>query len=132
MIDDEEEEAEEPVHTQFHSHTIPAIDIAGYLRRVTKYCKSDNEMLIAIVVYIKRIRDAMLQSEGVLLSVDTMSVHRLVISGFVIANKYFSDTFYQTRHYAKVGGFEADEINRLEAVMIKHLRFYLGITIEDM
>ncbi|KAI8869029.1 hypothetical protein GQ42DRAFT_116224, partial [Ramicandelaber brevisporus] len=115
----------------FHSQTIPAIDVQGYFKRIIKYCKCDNEMLLAVVVYMKRICDA-IRSEGNTFAVDQMSVHRLIITAFAVANKYFSDTFYQNARYAKVGGFDTLELNKLENAFLRMVNYYVGVNIEDL
>jgi hypothetical protein len=82
--------------TCFHARSIPSIDIQAYLTRILKYCPCNNECFLSLLVYF----DRMSQREE--LRIDSYNIHRLVISGIMIASKFFSDVFFTNTRYAKV------------------------------
>lgn len=117
-----------PSRTQFHAQSIPSIDISSYLTRIQKYCPATNECYIAILVYIHhimRLNKSKLYHSPI--TVDSYSIHRLIISSIMLSAKLFSDVFFTNHRYAKVGGIKADELNRLEVLMLLSLDFELFI-----
>jgi hypothetical protein len=42
------------------------------------------------------------------------NVHRLMITGMVIATKYFDDFYYKNTFYAKLGGITTELLNEME------------------
>jgi hypothetical protein len=65
-------------------------------------------------------------------SVDSFNVHRLVITGIVVASKFCSDIFYTNSRYAKVGGLPLAELNHLEFQFLLMNDFRLMITLEEL
>lgn len=84
-------------YTCFHARSIPSIDIYSYLNRILKYCPCTNECFLSLLVYFDRMSR---NSTG--LRIDSFNVHRLVISGIMVASKFFSDIFFTNARYAKV------------------------------
>jgi len=117
-----------PSRTQFHAQSVPTIDILSYLVRIQKYCPATNECYLAIIVYVHhliRLNATKLYSTPI--TVDSYSIHRLVITSIVLAAKLFSDIFFTNHRYAKVGGIKVDELNRLEVSLLLALDFKLFI-----
>lgn len=83
--------------TSFHARTIPSIDIESYLLRILKYCPCTNECFLSLLVYFDRMARNSTQ-----LRLDSFNIHRLIISGIMVASKFFSDVFYTNTRYAKV------------------------------
>lgn len=81
----------------FYARAIPNIDIEAYLVRILKYCPCANECFLSLLVYFDRMSR---NSSG--LRIDSFNIHRLVITGIMIASKFFSDVFYTNTRYAKV------------------------------
>jgi hypothetical protein len=82
----------------FYARAIPSIDIQSYLQRILKYCPCANECFLSLLVYF----DRMSRNSSGLLRIDSYNIHRLVITGIMVASKFFSDVFYTNARYAKV------------------------------
>lgn len=81
----------------FYARAVPSIDIKSYLARILKYCPCTNECFLSLLVYFDRMSR---NSSG--LRIDSYNIHRLVITGIMVASKFFSDVFYTNARYAKV------------------------------
>lgn len=116
----------------FHARNIPSITITAYLNRILKYCPTDPEVFISVLVYFDRIlRIANDHAQPIFgsyfaaynvipnpplvhsplppqthdddnFTVDSFNVHRLVITTIAVATKFFSDQFYTNSRYARV------------------------------
>jgi hypothetical protein len=116
----------------FHARNIPSITITAYLNRILKYCPTDPEVFISVLVYFDRIlRIASSHAEPIFgsyyssynpvpspplvhspapapaiddetFTIDSFNVHRLVITTIAVATKFFSDQFYTNSRYARV------------------------------
>jgi PHO85 cyclin-6/7 len=116
----------------FHARNIPSITITAYLNRILKYCPTDPEVFISVLVYFDRIlRIANSHAEPIFgsyyssyipvpspplvhspasspalddetFTIDSFNVHRLVITTIAVATKFFSDQFYTNSRYARV------------------------------
>ncbi|TPX59945.1 hypothetical protein PhCBS80983_g02123 [Powellomyces hirtus] len=146
--------------TRFHARTKPSIDILGYANRIMKYAPCGNECFLAVLIYLERMEDpsrrflsggfgsngskerglisampvkggcaATLASSDVL--VDSYNVHRLMITGIMVAVKFHSDVFFTNLHYARVGGLPVHELNELEMEFLLSSGFNLTISIEE-
>lgn len=123
----------QPGLSSFHAQSIPTIDIHSYLHRIQKYCPAPNECFLAILVYMHRLmrhnqNDRFEDS----FTVDSYSVHRLVITAIMASAKYFSDVFFTNSRYAKVGGIPVSELNHLEVHLLVALDFQLAIPIAEL
>lgn len=81
----------------FHAKSIPSIDIQSYFNRILKYCPCTNECFLSLLIYFDRLSR---NTTGLLIT--SFNIHRLIITGIMVANKFFSDTFYTNARYAKV------------------------------
>lgn len=104
----------------FHARNIPSISIQSYLTRILKYCPMSSDIFLSLLVYFDRMSNApntktcsqhlttfsstkQLMGDTVYtFSIDSYNVHRLVITGIVVASKFCSDVFYTNSRYAKV------------------------------
>ncbi|KAI8080227.1 cyclin-domain-containing protein [Gilbertella persicaria] len=111
----------------FYARAIPSIDIQSYLGRILKYCPCSNECFLSLLVYFDRMSR---NSSG--LRIDSYNIHRLVITGIMVASKFFSDIFYTNARYAKVGGLPVSELNALELQFLKLNNFKLNVQVEEL
>ncbi|OBZ88129.1 PHO85 cyclin-like protein psl1 [Choanephora cucurbitarum] len=111
----------------FYARAIPTIDIQAYLGRILKYCPCSNECFLSLLVYFDRMSR---NSSG--LRIDSYNIHRLVITGIMVASKFFSDIFYTNARYAKVGGLPVAELNALELQFLKLNNFNLNVQVEEL
>jgi hypothetical protein len=110
----------------FHARNIPSITITAYHNRILKYCPTDPEVFISVLVYFDRIlriangfprpifgecyrrpSDPFSPTQSPPFSpdeftIDSFNVHRLVITTVAVATKFFSDQFYTNSRYARV------------------------------
>jgi PHO85 cyclin-6/7 len=106
----------------FHARNIPSITVTAYLHRILRYCPTDPEVFISVLVYFDRIlrltsprarpifgqyfQYPILPTLGEISSddfaIDSFNVHRLVITTIAVATKFFSDQFYTNSRYARV------------------------------
>lgn len=107
----------------FHARNIPSISIQSYLTRILKYCPMSSDIFLSLLVYFDRMSKVptadgptvaqqsiftstkqLMGNEHHPFSIDSYNVHRLVITGIVVASKFCSDVFYTNSRYAKASG----------------------------
>jgi hypothetical protein len=62
---------------------------------------------------------------------DSLNVHRLVVTSVMLAAKFFDDMYLDNQHYAAVGGVPKIEMNILELEFLFLLEFNLFVTTAD-
>ncbi|OBZ89152.1 PHO85 cyclin-like protein psl1, partial [Choanephora cucurbitarum] len=125
VMDAKEEPPKQKLSTCFHARSIPSISIHAYLMRILKYCPCANECFLAVLVYFDRISQSAI-------TIDPYNIHRLLISGIMVASKLYSDVFFTNTRYAKVGGLPVTELNRLELEFIAMNQFSLFVSMEEL
>ncbi|KAI7867390.1 cyclin-domain-containing protein [Spinellus fusiger] len=120
-----------PTNNSFRSCTIPSIPISSYLFRIFQYCPCTNECFLAILVYFDRMAKNSLGSNS-LFFIDSYTIHRLVITGVMMATKFFADNYYTSSCYAKIGGIALLELNRLEIEFLSLNSYNLCISVEEL
>lgn len=113
--------------TVFDSSAIPPIGIDKYLMRLQSYFQCSDACFIAALILV----DRMLGYDGGELPVTKQNVHRLFLACLVVAAKYHEDVVFANNHYAKAGGVQLREVNRLERVLLQALDFDLSIAPEQ-
>ncbi|KAJ1742787.1 cyclin-like protein interacting with PHO85 [Coemansia sp. RSA 990] len=112
--------------TLFHARSVPTIDLETYTSRILKYCPCQNEVFLALIVYMQQMIDRCARRQ-IPFTVDAYSIHRLIITGVTIGSKWFSDVFFTNSRYAKVGGLSVSELNNLEVQFLSIIDFDLNI-----
>lgn len=100
--------------TRFHSRSPPQISIYNYLLRLAHYSSLENCVLIATVYYID-----LLTKKYPSFALNSLTVHRFLLTATTIASKALCDSFCSNQHYAKVGGVNIIELNLLEVEFLK-------------
>lgn len=118
------------LYASFHARSVPSISIYAYLTRILKYCPCANECFLALLVYFDRM--SRLDKHTVGLQIHAYNIHRLIISGVMVASKLFSDVFFTNTRYAKVGGLPVTELNKLELEFLALNNFSLFISTEEL
>jgi hypothetical protein len=85
----------------FHSRAIPSISIQAYLTRILKFAPFHSECLISLLIYLDRIQEVSIQ-RNYRFALTSYNIHRLLITGVLVASKFQSDVFYPNSRYAKV------------------------------
>ncbi|QUC17090.1 uncharacterized protein UV8b_01331 [Ustilaginoidea virens] len=95
--------------TRFHSRTAPGISVQDYLHRLARHATLTPPLLLAMVYYIDRL--CALYPE---FTINTLTVHRFLITAATVAAKGLSDSFWNNTTYARVGGVRVAELKLLE------------------
>ncbi|KAJ3556299.1 hypothetical protein NPX13_g10164 [Xylaria arbuscula] len=95
--------------TRFHSRTAPGISVLDYLQRLAKHATLTPPLLLSMVYYIDRL--CALYTD---FTINTLTVHRFLITAATVAGKGLSDSFWNNSFYARVGGVKVAELKLLE------------------
>ncbi|KAF5761247.1 putative cyclin PHO80, Cyclin-like superfamily [Helianthus annuus] len=106
----------------FHGLTRPTISIQSYLERIFKYANCSPSCYVVAYVYLDRFTQ-----QQPALSINSFNVHRLLITGVMVAAKFMDDLYYNNAYYAKVGGISTTEMNFLEVDFLFGLGFQLNV-----
>ena len=99
----------------------PNISIYDFLKRLYKYSKVSENILILVLIYIDRL------CRNRKICLNYFNIHKLIIASFVTAIKFNSDEYYSMEIYAKLGGISQKEIVSLEYEFIALLDFNLFV-----
>ncbi|GLC46058.1 hypothetical protein PLESTM_001820500 [Pleodorina starrii] len=113
--------------TVFHGLRPPPIGLPAYVERVAKYTKCSPVCFIMSLVYM----DLLGQRDPDMLPTP-LNVHRLLLSGVMLAAKLTDDHYFNNAFYGRVGGVSAQEINRLELEMLRLLDYRLHVPWEEV
>lgn len=104
-----------------YSNKIPKIKIEDYIIRFFTYSKIEISTLILSYIYIKRF----INKENYIISF--RNIFRLIMSCIILAIKFNENKVYKNTFYAKVGGFDVDDLNNLEYNVFSRLDFNLRV-----
>lgn len=113
-------------NTRFSVGRIPFIDLKTYINRMVKYIPCSIESVFILFVFLKRLRDHAGPS-----FINPFTVHRIVITGLLIAAKYHDDIYFNNKYYARVGGISLREMNMLELEFLARIQFNLFLSQEE-
>lgn len=99
----------------------PDISIYEFLKRLYKYSKVSEKILILVLIYIDRL------CRNRKINPNYFNIHKLIIAAFVTSIKFYSDEYYSLEFYAKLGGISPKEIVVLEYEFITLLDFKLFV-----
>ena len=91
------------------SRTAPGISVSDYLHRLAKHATLSPPLLLSMVYYIDRL--CALYPD---FTINTLTVHRFLITAATVAAKGLSDSFWNNSTYARVGGVRVAELKLLE------------------
>lgn len=104
--------------TRFHSRSAPGISVYDYLVRICRFCPVENAILLSVVYFIdllsKRYPDFV---------VNSLTVHRFLITAVMAGSKGLCDSFCTNSHYARVGGIPRVELNLLEVEFLTRVEY---------
>ncbi|CAI9101216.1 OLC1v1038488C1 [Oldenlandia corymbosa var. corymbosa] len=107
----------------FHGLTRPTISIENYLDRIFKFANCSPCCFIVAYIYLDRFTQ-----RQPALPINSLNVHRLLITSVMVAAKFMDDMYYNNAYYAKVGGISTTEMNFLEVDFLFGLGFHLNVT----
>jgi hypothetical protein len=109
--------------TAFNSAQVPGIPLINYIERISKWSTCSGEAFFLALVYI----DRMIKCNPAFL-VTSLNVHRLALTGIMLAAKYFDDQHLNNHAYSKIGGISPQELNDLEVEFLFLVGFDLSVT----
>jgi len=112
--------------SKFHALRPPPISIQDYLDRIAKYSCCSEECFVLALIYI----DRLIQCNPEFL-VNSLNVHRIIITSVMLAAKFFDDHYYNNAYYGKVGGVSNAEVNSLEIEFLFMVNFNLFVATEE-
>ncbi|KAJ1767929.1 cyclin-like protein interacting with PHO85, partial [Coemansia sp. RSA 1824] len=116
--------------TQFHSHAILTISMHDYLEHLAKYVCLENDLLLAMLVYIDHI--TCVQNHQPAFAPSPFNIHHMALAAIVVAHKFNSDIFFNNARYSKVGGILLVEMNQLELELLFLAKFDLKVDITEL
>ena len=108
--------------TMFHTERVPSITISSYLCRLAQYTECSSEVLIQSIIHINRILH-----HRPSFKVNSLNIHRLLLTSLLCSAKFFDDCYYNNAYYAKVGGISVKELNELEIEFLALINFDLFV-----
>eukprot|EP00298_Acanthocystis_sp_HF-20_P004858 c15172_g1_i1.p1 GENE.c15172_g1_i1~~c15172_g1_i1.p1 ORF type:complete len:191 (+),score=49.71 c15172_g1_i1:69-641(+) len=112
--------------TKFDGLGAPEINIRSYLDRIFQYANCSNECFVLALIFVDRI----IQRHPDFY-VSNYNIHRLFITGVMVAAKFFDDVYFNNAFYARVGGISLNELNELEIEFLFLLNFTLHTDPEE-
>lgn len=92
---------------------------------IRKKLQCSRECFILALVYIDRVVEDSAEI------VNNVTVHRLLLTSILIASKVLDDKGEDNAAYARVGGLTTQELNQLEALFLKCLKWRLFVKPQD-
>ncbi|CEP63387.1 Pho80p LALA0_S08e01266g [Lachancea lanzarotensis] len=117
-INDSASRTEQYELTRFHSRVPPQISVYDYLMRMTRYSALEPAVLIASVYYID-----LFSAVYPAFSLNSLTVHRFLLTATAVASKGLCDSFCTNTHYARVGGVQCSELHVLENDFLKRVKY---------
>jgi len=108
--------------TRFHALRPPQITIKFYLKRIAKHSSCSEECFVLALIYI----DRLINTNSNFL-VNSLNVHRIIITSVMVGAKFFDDQYFNNTHFAKVGGISVKEMNLLEIEFLFMINLHLFV-----
>ena len=140
-----EREFENKIHREsqkvspFESSSKPAIPPALYLQLLCHTLQMPEEHTVCALVLINRIctmsglcypriyqKDKDTPADR-RLTINSLTVHRLILTSLLVTHKYFTDFFYLNSDISKAGGVSLQELNQLEEEFLELIDFNLSV-----
>ncbi|QIX02498.1 hypothetical protein AMS68_008015 [Peltaster fructicola] len=104
--------------TRFHSRAPPGISVSDYLQRLIQHATLSPPILLSMVYYIDRL--CQLYSA---FTINSLTVHRFLITAATVAAKGLSDSFWTNPTYARIGGIPVSELATLELEFLQKVQW---------
>lgn len=111
--------------TRFHSRSPPGISIKDYLIRIIKFCSLEKSIVLSMIYFID-----LLCTTYSTFNINSLTVHRFMITAAMVASKGLCDSFCTNSHYARVGGLSKPELNLLEVEFLTRVDYRIVPTLE--
>merc|ERR1719266_689595 len=93
---------------------------------MAKYFGCSQECFVMAMVYLNR---AVTLNPN--FSIDSLNIHKLLLSSVVLATKYLDDDYFLNSHFAEIGGVKLPELNKLELSFLQLIQWRLHVLPDD-
>ncbi|KAK1283279.1 Cyclin-U1-1 [Acorus calamus] len=107
----------------FRGAKAPGISVAKYLERMHRFTSCSPSCFVVAFAYVDRLVHLHPGSRVV-----STNVHRLIVTGVLIASKVLDDLHDSNQFFARVGGVTKREMNRMELEMLFLLDFKVSLS----
>lgn len=114
-----------PSSLNFYCQSIPSISIIDYISDLVRDIGVDENQVIGVLILLDRYLSLPDQN------LNLLNVHSLIAVAFVVAQKSFSDTYYDMSHYAKASSISFALLLELEEKFISDIDFNVFVSRED-
>lgn len=104
--------------TRFHSRAPPGISVSDYLQRLIQHATLSPPIMLSMVYYIDR-----LCALYPAFTINSLTVHRFLITAATVAAKGLSDSFWTNPTYARIGGIPTTELAQLEMELLQKVQW---------
>lgn len=104
--------------TRFHSRAPPGISVSDYLQRLIQHATLSPPILLSTVYYIDRLCNMYSA-----FTINSLTVHRFLITAATVASKGLSDSFWTNPTYARIGGIPVSELATLELEFLQRVQW---------
>lgn len=122
MVTNYSNDSDSDIRFMFNSNVKPTITVSDYIQRIFKYSECSSESAILAFIYI----NSFLQLSNSKLNI--FNAHRILLVGFMLANKFLDDEVLDNAHYARIGCVSLSEINMLEIQFLCSINYSLHIS----
>ena len=95
-----------------------------YLKRFKHFCQPEGSTLLISIIYIDRF------CEMSHLKLTIQNIQKIFLISIVLAIKYNEDSHFNNETYAKVGGINLCDLNKLESIFLNTVGFNMNIKTE--
>ncbi|KAH9811622.1 cyclin-domain-containing protein [Melampsora americana] len=128
--------------SKFQAQSLPTITIQDYLTRIISFAPISIDSILLALLYLNRSTTLSINLLHSISSKSTLdlpvipyhlsTIHRLLLSTLIVANKFISDRFLSASRASKVGGVPIPELASLERSLLFCLDFDLNFTLCDL
>lgn len=127
----------------FESSSRPAMPAGLYFQIICRKLKMPDEHTVCVLALIERVCQmaqqnfdriyhrtgrTMSSTNGRLaVSINSLTIHRLILVAVLITHKYYTDPFYLNSYLSYIGGVQLQEINFLEEEFLDIIDFNLTV-----
>ncbi len=111
----------------FNKNTPKVISTDAYLDRMLIYLECSYACYVLALIYIERLINKT-QKPNIF---HKFSFHRLFFTAVVVAIKYYDDKFYSNEVYARIGGINTKELDKLEVIFLAAINCELFVPLQE-
>jgi len=93
------------VFSMFHAAARPQVPLHDYLQRIHAYSECSHTAIVMALIYVDRAQ------QNSYFNVNSLNVHRLLVTSCMLAAKFFDDTYVNNDYWARIAGVSNQEMN---------------------